>query len=261
LIIAFDSIDFIFFEQLQSEGLKIMRTVIIPTLNEEENIESLIRSIFYHQGREEISVVIVDDNSTDRTQGIIERLMIEYENLSLIVRMHEKGLGSAVREGASHVSSGSIVVMDADFSHHPRYLPKIFEKLKADHDVVIGSRHIEGGRIIGWPGYRIVLSLIATRLVSILFRVETTDPMSGLVGCKSAQLLLTGFQDDGFKFLLEILVRNPTLRVIDIPIVFHDRIHGRSKLGSNTIIQFLILVVKLLLVRKPKRDRKLLEAL
>jgi dolichol-phosphate mannosyltransferase len=261
LAFAFDSKDFIFFEQLQPEGLRIMRTVIIPTLNEEENIEALVRSIYHFQGKEEITVVIVDDNSTDNTHGIVERLMKEYANLSMIVRIHERGLGSAVREGASHVSSGPIVVMDADFSHHPRILPSIFEKLKAGYDVVVGSRHTEGGSIIGWPGYRIAISLIATRLVSILFRVKTTDPMSGLVGCKSAQLLMTGFQDKGFKFLLEILVRNPALRVTDIPIVFHNRIHGESKLGSQTIFQFLALVIRLLFFRKPMQDGNLLEVL
>lgn len=232
--------------------MKIMGTVIIPTLNEEENIEPLIHSIFHHLSTEEINVIIVDDNSSDNTHNIVEKLMDEYANLSMVVRIHEKGLGGAVREGVSHVSSGSIVVMDADFSHHPRYLPTIFEKLDAGYDVVVGSRHTEGGAIVGWTGDRIAMSLIATRLVAMLFRVNTTDPMSGLMGCKSAQLLETGFQSDGFKFLLELLVRNPNLRVTDVPIVFQDRVHGSSKLGSQTIMHFLALVFRLLFARKPK---------
>jgi dolichol-phosphate mannosyltransferase len=244
----------IFFEESQPDGWNIMRTVVIPTLNEEENIEPLVRSIFHHLGKEEVTVIIVDDNSNDNTHGAVEQLMNEYANLSMIVRVHEKGLGSAVREGASNAPSGPIVVMDADFSHHPRYLPRIFEKLKAGYDVVVGSRHTEGGAIVGWPSNRIAMSLIATRLVAMLFRVNTTDPMSGLVGCKSAQLLMTGFQSKGFKFLLEILVRNPTLRVVDVPIVFHDRVRGNSKLGSETIIQFLTLVIKLLFIRKLRQN-------
>ncbi|MFW9871346.1 MAG: polyprenol monophosphomannose synthase [Candidatus Thorarchaeota archaeon] len=238
-----------------------MRTVIIPTLNEEENIERIIRSIFFFQERADISIIIVDDNSTDNTHQIVERLIDEYDELSMIVRIHEKGLGGAVREGASHIKSGPIIVMDADFSHHPRYLPTMFEKLDAGYDVVVGSRYSEGGRIIGWPGYRIVLSVIATRLVSILFRVKTKDPMSGLVGCRSAQLLMTGFQNDGFKFLLEILVRNSNIRVKDVPIVFLDRIHGRSKLGAKTILQFMILITKLLFRRKLLEGWKLQEVL
>jgi dolichol-phosphate mannosyltransferase len=239
----------------------MMRTVLIPTLNEEGNIESLVRSIFYYLGKEEIAVLIIDDNSIDNTHSIVERLMREYANISMIVRVHEKGLGSAVREGASHVSSGPVVVMDADFSHNPRYLPRMFEKLKANYDIVIGSRHTEGGAIIGWTANRIAMSLIATRLVAMLFRVNTTDPMSGLVGCKSAQLLVTGFQGDGFKFLLEILVRNPALKVADVPIVFHDRVHGKSKLGSQTIIQFLALVIRLLFIRKQRQEGERQEVL
>lgn len=231
-----------------------MGTVIIPTLNEEENIGPLIHSIFHYLDSEEITVIIVDDNSNDNTHGIVEKLMDEYPNLSMIVRIHEKGLGGAVREGLSHVSSGSIIVMDADFSHHPRYLPMIFEKLNAGYDVVVGSRHTEGGAIVGWSGDRIAMSLIATRLVAMLFRVNTTDPMSGLMGCQSARMLATGFQSDGFKFLLELLVRNPNLKVTDVPIVFQDRVHGSSKLGSQTIMQFLALVFRLLFTRKPKHD-------
>jgi len=233
-----------------------MRTVIIPTLNEAENIEPLIHSIFNHLGTEDNAVLIVDDNSTDSTHTIVEQLMRRYTKLSMIVRLHEKGLGGAVREGVSHVHSGPIVVMDADFSHHPRYLPQIFRKLDDGYDVVVGSRHTIGGSIVGWTGLRIAMSLIATRLAVMLFRVKTTDPMSGFVGCKSAQLMASGFQSDGFKFLLELLVRNPKLRVADVPIVFHDRARGSSKLGSQTIIQFLALVFRLLFARKTKQERQ-----
>jgi len=229
-----------------------MRTVIIPTLNEEENIEPLVRSIFHFLGKDECSIIIVDDNSDDNTHKIVEQLIDEYVNLSIIIRYHERGLGGAVREGASQVPEGPIVVMDADFSHHPRYLPKMFEKLEEGYDVVVGSRHTSGGRIIGWTGRRIAMSMIAIRLVTLLFRVKTTDPMSGLVGCKSPKYLVTGFQGSGFKFLLEVLVRDPALKVADVPITFRDRVRGSSKLGSETILQFLNLIVNLLFARKGK---------
>ena len=234
-----------------------MRSVIIPTLNEAENIESLVHSLFHHLGSEDVHILIVDDNSSDNTHAIVERLTKEYANLSMIVRIGQRGLGGAVREGVSHIQSGTVVIMDADFSHHPRYIPSIFEKLDAGYDVVVGSRHIEGGAIIGWTGDRVAMSLFATRLAAMLFRVKTTDPMSGLMGCKSAQLLSTGFRGDGFKFLLELLVRNPNLRVADVPIVFQDRVRGSSKLGSQTIIQFLALVFRLLFARKTKHHEGL----
>jgi dolichol-phosphate mannosyltransferase len=253
-------IDYINFKEPQTEGRRIMRTVIIPTLNEEKNIESLVHSIFYYLGKEDISIIIVDDNSSDSTRAIVKKMMDEYANLSLIVRVRVRGLGSAVREGALHVPSGSVVVMDADFSHHPCYLPRMFEKLEAGNDVVVGSRYTDGGATVGWTGSRIAISLIATHLTAMLFCIKTTDPMSGLVGCRSAQLLVTGFKSNGFKFLLELLVRNPALRVVDVPIVFHDRVRGSSKLGSQTIIQFLTLLVRLLFVRRPKQHRERLEA-
>ncbi|MFW9843613.1 MAG: polyprenol monophosphomannose synthase [Candidatus Thorarchaeota archaeon] len=233
--------------------------MIIPTLNEEENIGELIRSLFHHLGTEDIEILIVDDNSSDNTHSIVEQLMTKYENLSMIVRLHEKGLGGAVREGVSHIASGPVVVMDADFSHHPRYIPLIFEKLEAGYDVVVGSRHIEGGAIVGWTGDRIAMSLIATRLATLFFRIKTTDPMSGLMGCKSANLLASGFQSSGFKFLLELLVRNPNLKVADVPIVFHDRVRGSSKLGSETIFSFLLLIFRLLFTRRKNQDDGLSE--
>jgi dolichol-phosphate mannosyltransferase len=228
-------IDYINFKEPQTEGRRIMRTVIIPTLNEEKNIESLVHSIFYYLGKEDISIIIVDDNSSDSTRAIVKKMMDEYANLSLIVRVRVRGLGSAVREGALHVPSGSVVVMDADFSHHPCYLPRMFEKLEAGNDVVVGSRYTDGGATVGWTGSRIAISLIATHLTAMLFCIKTTDPMSGLV-------------------------RNPALRVVDVPIVFHDRVRGSSKLGSQTIIQFLTLLVRLLFVRRPKQHRERLEA-
>ncbi len=236
-----------------------MRTVIIPTLNEEVNITSLIPLIFDYLGNEQVHIIIVDDNSKDKTHEIVNQLMGEYKNLSLIIRIHEKGLGSAVRKGASLVQSGSVVVMDADFSHHPRYLPRIFEKLESGYDVVVGSRYIKGGKIVGWTSSRIAISKIATSLSTIIFHIQTTDPMSGFVGCKSSSLLLNGFRSNGFKFLLELLVRNRTLKVADIPIIFNDRIHGSSKLGSQTILEFLALIMKLLISQEESKQKLVLE--
>jgi len=226
-----------------------MRTVIIPTLNEEENIESLVHSIFRYLGGE-ANILIVDDNSQDNTHEIVKHLMEQYPHLFLIIRLHERGLGSAVREGATLVHSGSVVVMDADFSHHPRYLPKMFEKIESGYDIVVGSRNTQGGAIIGWTGSRIVISKIATLLSTLFFQIQTTDPMSGFVGCRDPSLLAKGFQGNGFKFLLELLVRNQKLKVADVPIVFRDRAHGSSKLGSGTILEFLTSVMRLLFNRE-----------
>ncbi len=226
-----------------------MRTVIVPTLNEEDNIERLVRSIFRVLGTGDTHVLIVDDDSTDRTHEVVSGLCNEFLGLHMIVRKGERGLGSAVRLGASHYRQSQIVVMDADLSHNPKYLLSMFEKLEQGFDVVVGSRYIPKGDIVGWPGSRIAISKVATAIARAVFRVPVSDPMSGFVGCRSGRLLEEGFDHADFKFLLEMLVKNRSLRVTEVPIVFHDRAKGTSKLGSITIALYIGLVLRLLFTK------------
>ena len=226
-----------------------MRTVIVPTLNEEENIERLVRSIFRVLGTKDIHVLIVDDDSTDRTHEVVSELCNEFPGLHMIVRKGERGLGSAVRLGASHYRQSQVVVMDADMSHNPKYLPSMFDKLEQGFDVVVGSRYIPKGDIVGWLGSRIAISKVATAMARAVFRVPVSDPMSGFVGCRSGRLLEEGFDHADFKFLLEMLVKNRSLRVTEVPIVFHDRAKGTSKLGAITIALYIGLVLRLLFTK------------
>jgi dolichol-phosphate mannosyltransferase len=169
---------------LSSGVQRRMRTIIIPTLNEEENIGRLIHSIFHHLGTKRVEIIVVDDNSSDQTQKIVRDLAKKSNSLSLIVRKGERGLGSAVRLGASRAKDGPAVVIDADISHHPR-----------------------GGEIVGWSGSRIAISKIATLLARLLFRVRVKDTMSGFVGVRSTRLLSTGFKYANYKFMLEMIAR------------------------------------------------------
>ncbi len=223
-----------------------MRTVIVPTLNEEDNIERLVRLVFKALGTKDTRVLIVDDDSTDRTHEVVSELCNEFLGLHMIVRKGERGLGSAVRLGASHFRESQVVVMDADLSHNPKYLLSMFEKLKQGFDVVVGSRYIPEGDIVGWLGSRIAISKVATAIARAVFRVPVRDPMSGFVGCRSGRLLEEGFDHADFKFLLEMLVKNRSLRVTEVPIVFHDRAKGTSKLGAITIALYIGLVLRLL---------------
>ncbi len=226
-----------------------MKTVIVPTLNEEENIEPLIRSIFESMGVEDVSIIIVDDNSTDRTHEIIRGLIDEFKNMRLIVRTDVRGLGSAVRRGAMEARPGPVVVMDADLSHNPKNLPDMFQKLKEGFDVVVGSRYVKGGRIVGWPGSRIAMSKGATIMARVLLQVSVHDPMSGFVACRSGELLAKGIEVADYKFLLEMLARNRSLRVTEVPIIFQDRVRGKSKLDEITMMLFLTLVLRLFFKR------------
>ncbi len=221
----------------------------MPTLNEEDNIERLVRSIFRVLGTGDTHVLIVDDDSTDRTHEVVSELCNEFPGLHMIVRKGERGLGSAVRLGASHYRQSQVVVMDADLSHNPKYLPSMFDKLEQGFDVVVGSRYVPKGDIVGWPGSRIAISKVATAMARAVFRVPVSDPMSGFVGCRSGQLLEEGFDHADFKFLLEMLAKNRSLRVTEVPIVFRDRAKGTSKLGAITIALYIGLVLRLLFTK------------
>ena len=221
----------------------------MPTLNEEDNIERLVRSIFRVLGAGDTHVLIVDDDSTDRTHEVVSELCNEFPGLHMIVRKGERGLGSAVRLGASHYRQSQVVVMDADLSHNPKYLPSMFDKLEQGFDVVVGSRYVPNGDIVGWPGSRIAISKVATAMARAVFRVPVSDPMSGFVGCRSGRLLEEGFDHADFKFLLEMLVKNRSLRVTEVPIVFRDRAKGTSKLGAITIALYIGLVLRLLFTK------------
>ena len=226
-----------------------MKTVIIPTLNEEENIGRIVRLIFRHLGSMDVQIIVVDDNSTDNTHSVIRSLQTEYTGLKLIIRTNKRGLSSAVQDGARQIDDGPAVVMDADLSHNPIYLNSIFEQLSKGYDVVVGSRYTNGGGIEGWTGKRIAMSKIATFIGRLFLRIKIHDPMSGFVGVKTKDTLVHGFSDADYKFLIEILARNRSLRATEVPIVFRDRTHGKSKLGAKTIFLYLMLVFRLVFNR------------
>jgi dolichol-phosphate mannosyltransferase len=222
-----------------------VRTVIIPTYNEEENIGKLIESIFQYLDDEKLEIIVVDDDSTDNTQQIVRNLRTKYNNVRLIVRTKERGLSTAVRRGAQEAHEGFVVVMDADFSHHPRFLSDMFAKLEEGYDVVVGSRYIAGGKVRGWPGSRIAVSKVATLLARTLLQLPVKDPVSGFVGCKSSRILAQSIEHAEYKFLVETLAKNRNLRVTEVPIVFQDRLWGESKLDQTTILLYIQLVFRL----------------
>ncbi|MHA2353654.1 MAG: glycosyltransferase [Candidatus Thorarchaeota archaeon] len=232
--------------------------MIIPTLNEEANIGRLIPAIFDHLGDEEVSVVVVDDESADRTCEVVEKLSEDY-NVILLQRKGKRGISSAVHYASRKAGNGHIAVMDADFSHHPKYLPALFKKVAIGYDVVVGSRYVPGGGVDGWPSYRLFLSLGATVLAKLLFRFPVRDPMSGYAAFKSSQILIDGIADSESKFLLDVLASVDNLRVVEIPIVFRNRKLGSSKLTGVTLYGYLDQILSRYLLRE--RRRALIEKL
>jgi dolichol-phosphate mannosyltransferase len=185
----------------------------------------------------------VDDGSTDGTREIVRDMMDKYR-VRLIARPLKKGITSAVLDGFEQSSSPVIGVMDSDFSHPPDKVPELVEQiLKGDFDMAIGSRYVEGGSTDKWPLKRRLISKSASLLARPLTDVK--DPMSGFFFIRGDLLRPVRLDDRGWKICLEILVRARPGRVKEIPIIFSDRVAGRSKMGIGIVWGFLINLLNL----------------
>ena len=222
-------------------------SIVVPTLNEADNIDPLMRRISNVDLPDGISreIIFVDDNSTDDTA---ERALAwaSTHPVRIINRNGgEGGLASAVIAGAHEAEYDIILVMDADLSHPPEQIPEMIQPLLDERcDMVIGSRYVAGGATPEWPYSRKIASKLAT-LPARLF-TDVHDPMAGFFAV--AKSFVTGLRPDvpGFKIGLEILaVGGDRLRVMEIPIVFHDRFEGFSKMNKDVIIDYLKQVLQL----------------
>lgn len=226
-------------------------SVIVPTYNEKENLPTLVDEInkVFVDGKIIGEVVIIDDNSPDGTGQLAEQLKEKYKFLKVIHRPSKLGLGSAYREGFRAAESKLLFTMDADLSHDPSYIPRFIEK--AEHaDVVVGSRYIEGGAIVGWGLYRKMVSRIANILAGVAVGAGVSDMTSGYRAYRKEvfeKVTTERIKSSGYAFQLEIIyeIRKKGFKIDEVPIVFTDRRKGKSKLGMRDIISFLILTIKL----------------
>jgi len=226
-------------------------SVIVPTYNEKENLPTLVDEInkVFVDGKIIGEVVIIDDNSPDGTGQLAEQLKEKYKFLKVIHRPSKLGLGSAYREGFRAAESKLLFTMDADLSHDPSYIPRFIEK--AEHaDVVVGSRYIEGGAIVGWGLYRKMVSRIANILAGVAVGAGVSDVTSGYRAYRKEvfeKVTTERIKSSGYAFQLEIIyeIRKKGFKIDEVPIVFTDRRKGKSKLGMRDIISFLILTIKL----------------
>ena len=222
-------------------------SIIIPTYNERENIAELIQGIDDTlDGKWTYEIIVVDDNSPDGTAGAVRRLADRYPAVSLLERPHKSGLASAVAAGFSVAKGKYWVMMDADLSHRPDDLPELLQGL-SQYDIVIGSRYVKGGRILGWPLYRRIASRLASAFGRLWLGLSVRDVTSGFVAFRQEAIapLLPSLEPKGFKLLLEILARARAARVMEAPIAFVDRRHGRSKFAGGEVVAFLSLCLQL----------------
>jgi len=214
-------------------------TVIIPTFKEEANIKKIItevNTVFQHNNLNG-EILVVDDNSPDNTIAIVTELKKTLPNLNLLVRISDYGLSQSVADGFSHASADIFVVIDADLSHPPALIPKMYAEIRAGADIVIGSRYMEGGGIRKWPLKRRIISLGATFLGRLLFP-DITDPVSGFFALKKSVISEAQLKPRGYKILLEVLGKGTWENDKEIPFEFSDREVGSSKLKLRTIVEY-----------------------
>jgi len=224
--------------------------IIIPTYNEKENITEIISALFDLK-IPELIILVVDDNSPDGTASIVEKLSNQYP-VTLIKRKAKMGIGSAYITGfkkALSLNAEYIFEMDADFSHKPQDVPRMLEAIQSA-DLVIGSRKIKHGHIIGWNLRRKFMSNGAMWFSRLFLRLKTRDVTAGFRVFRRKVLTsidLDKIKSNGYAFQEEMLYRTEKkgFRVKEIPVTFADRTKGSSKLSKKDIIEFFLVMLKL----------------
>jgi dolichol-phosphate mannosyltransferase len=223
-------------------------SVVLPTYNERETIVEVVELAIGNLGREvgyeAVEVVVVDDDSPDGTWRVAREAFADDPRVDVVRRTDDQGLSSAVLEGFRLALGEYYVCMDADGQHPADRLPALVDALDEGADLVVGSRHVDGGAIDGWPWTRKVTSKVATLVARGLVPAarDISDPMSGFFAVNR-----TVFDDDvleaadphGYKILLELAQLAPAAAVAEVPITFRAREAGESKLTLDEQVRFL----------------------
>jgi len=218
-----------------------------------ESLENVLNSM----GTKSL-VLIVDDNSPDGTGIVAEQLGKRYDNISVLHREGKTGLGSAYKDGFKYAldrfDPTIIIQMDADNSHDPKYIPSMERMIAKGNDVVVGSRRVDDGAVVGWGYYRKSLSSTANAVARLMCGLNVRDATSGYRAYSSnclRRLDMDAIRSDGYAFQIEILCKLKQLgcRICELPIIFVDRREGRSKLNSNEMFEFLGVCTRLMFNR------------
>ncbi len=228
--------------------------VIIPTYNEKENVETIVKAIVNLP--EGYDVLIIDDGSPDGTAAIVKRLQeTELEGrLFLIERASKQGLGTAYITGfkwALHHDYDYIFEMDADFSHNPNDLHKLLDACQKDGaDLAIGSRYISGVNVVNWPMSRVLMSYFASKYVRFVLGINIADTTAGFVCYKRSTLQAIDLDDirfKGYAFQIEMkyTVKRLGLKIKEVPIIFVNRVKGDSKMSGGIFSEAVLGVIQL----------------
>jgi dolichol-phosphate mannosyltransferase len=227
--------------------------VIIPTYNEIDNISTAIEKVLNLS--ENFDILIVDDNSPDGTAEVVKGFVSKYSNrVFLEIKNIKEGLGKAYTLGFSWAMERNydyIFEMDADLSHDPNDLVRMYIELQSINcDVVIGSRYVNGINVVNWPLSRIMLSYFASIYSRIITGLPVKDATSGFVGFKREvleKMNLSSILFNGYAFQIELKFKayKNNFKILEIPIIFRDRVHGESKMSGNIIFEAVFGLIKL----------------
>ena len=221
-------------------------TVVVPTYNERENLDDIVRAVMAHGYR----VMVVDDSSPDGTGEIADGLAEGHEKVSVLHRTSKQGLGPAYAAAFDQLLDGDsdvIIEMDADFSHDPADLPRLLEAIEAGADLAIGSRYVPGGDTPDWPLIRRVISQGGNLYARVMLGISVADATAGFRAFRSEALRRLPYasaEASGYGFQVEMAWRasEAGLTITEVPVSFKDRTRGKSKMGLKIVVEAMWLV-------------------
>ncbi|KAF2349921.1 Glycosyltransferase 2-like [Trinorchestia longiramus] len=222
-------------------------SVLLPTYNERDNLPIIIWLLckYFDLSKENYEIIIIDDGSPDGTLDVAKQLQEIYGKDKIVLRPRAKklGLGTAYIHGIKHATGNFIIIMDADLSHHPKFIPEMMkQQRKHDYDIVSGTRYVGDGGVYGWDLKRKIISRGANYVTQILLRPGASDLTGSfrLYRKEVLEHLVSTCVSKGYVFQMEMIVRARQFgyTIGEVPISFVDRVYGESKLGGNEIFQF-----------------------
>jgi len=223
-------------------------SVLLPTYNERENLPIIVWLLvkYFAEASLTFEIIIIDDGSPDGTLDVAKELQQIYGEEQIVLRPRPKklGLGTAYIHGVKHARGEFIVIMDADLSHHPKFIPEMLKtQTQGNFDLVSGTRYALGGGVFGWDFMRKLISRTANYVAQVLLRPGASDLTGSFRLYKKDVLerLVNSCVSKGYVFQMEMIVRarQQGLTVGEVPISFVDRVYGESKLGGNEIFGYL----------------------
>jgi len=222
-------------------------SILLPTYNEKENLPIIIWLIvkYFTESKHDFEVIIIDDGSPDGTLDVAKNLQKIYGEDKIVLRPRAKklGLGTAYVHGIKNATGNFVIIMDADLSHHPKFIPDFIKKqAEGDYDVVTGTRYSGDGGVYGWDLKRKFISRTANYITQILLRPGVSDLTGSfrLYRKEVLQKLISSCVSKGYVFQMEMMIRarQYDMQIGEVPISFVDRFYGESKLGGNEIVGF-----------------------